>query len=559
MNHASATCALAALLSLSSVALAQSFAYPNFANVTGLSLNGSAAQSGTSLRVTNSGAVDTGSTWRTTPVSVAEGFETEFSFVISTQCEGMAFVIQGSPMGAAALGGDFWGLGYGFGNSGMGISNSIAIEIDAMQDGFLSDTSDNELSVHTVGALGNSENEGASIGRVTPNVNMSNNQAHTMKVVYAPGVPGAYGTLTVFVDDLVTPRLMMPFSFEIGSTDLFGNPVGGLGLSGPDAWVGFTAANNASGQFAEIRSWNWVSQFLPDSCYVGNVLAGAGGPYDVLSVNGSIGGFYRVERPRVAEPFTIDVAPPPGETMAPFIMTATLGLADASTVVVTPFGNACFAQNVLDIGGFLAPYTLSVPAGVVLNFDMTLQAVMATDSSDPAQIELTNAVGLSFQLGPAPTISNLTPNAGPAGTPMVLAGTGFSPNVTLLVGGATATITSLSETSIGFNMPAGVSCDSTLRVLNPDLSFADTLINPIPTIVTENNTTGSVAGNTIYVATGVGFAPGSTMTVGGVAANVLASTATSMVARTPPGTVGPAMIVITTPAGCQVTSTFTYF
>src|SRR5690606_30165450 len=135
-----------AALALGVAATAQSFSFPNFADVSPLTLNGAASQVGSNLRITNNGVSQTGSAWYTLPVSVAEGFETQFEFVITAASEGMAFVIQGSPDGPLALGGGLWGLGYGFGVSSSPITNSIAIEVDAVQDGFLNDTSNNELS-----------------------------------------------------------------------------------------------------------------------------------------------------------------------------------------------------------------------------------------------------------------------------------------------------------------------------------------------------------------------------------------------------------------------------
>lgn len=550
MNH---TTAFVAAFSLACAAGAQSFAFPNFADVSTLTLNGDAAQLGTVLRVTNNVSQQTGAVWYSTPVSVAEGFDTEFTFKMTASPEGMAFVIQGSPFGANAIGGSMWGLGYGFGNSGVGISNGIAIEVDATQQGFLSDSSGNEVSIHTLGTLGNSENEGASIARATAPGDLSNNSTHVMRVVYIPGV------LEVFLDGNPVALLSVPYTFETGGTFLSGGSTGGIGLTGSTAWVGFTASTGSGGnQHTEIRSWNWASQFLPDPCYVGNVLQNAGGPFDVLTVNASEGGYYRVLRPLVADPFTVEIAPPPGEVVAPFVLLGTLGIANAATVTLTPYGPACFPPNVLSVGNFLAPYTFSVPPGILLNFDLTLQAVMATSSANPAQLELTNAVGLSFVLGPAPTITSLSANSAAPGAAVSVTGTGFSQFVTMTIAGASVPVTNSNETSIGFVMPAAVSCDSTLRVINPDGSFAEIAINPTPTITSEANTVGPAAGGTVYVVIGQGFALGTTMTIGGNPALVLSSTSTSVVSRTPAGAVGPAQVVMTTPGGCQVTSTFTY-
>jgi hypothetical protein len=553
VSSASATSALVSVLLLASGLGAQSFSFPSFASVGNLTMNGTAGQVGSVLRVTDLGAGDVGAAWYSTPVSVAEGFETEFVFRMSSAPEGMAFVIQGSPAGASAMGGDLWGLGYGFGNVGMGIANSIAIEIDAMQDGFLSDSSSNEVSIHTLGVLGNSENEGASIGRVALPGDLSNNNTHTMRLVYIPG------TLEVFIDTLPAPVLSVPFTFESGGNYVSGGSTGGLGLAGPDAWVGFTSTNSSPSQFCEIQSWNWISQYLPDACYVGNVLQAVGGPYDVLTVNNSTGGPYRVVRALVADPWSVEVVPPPGELAAPFVLTGTLGIANAATVTVTPFGNACFPPNVIGMGVYLAPQTFQVPPGLALNLDFTLQAVMATSSINPAQFELSNAVGMSFLFGPAPTITSFSPSSAVPGTALTLFGANFSPFVGLSINGVPVTISTSSANSISFFMPANVACDSVLQVRNPDGSAAQTAINPTPVITNQTNAMGPAAGGTTYVVIGQGLALGSTMTIGGNAALVLASGATSIVVRTPPGVPGPAAVVITTPGGCQVTSTFTYF
>jgi hypothetical protein len=553
VNHASATSAFAAILSFACAAGAQSFAFPNFANVNDLTMNGDAVQSGSVLRVTDNSPQQTGSVWYSTPVPVIEGFTTEFTFKMTTSTEGLAFVIQESPFGANAIGGDLWGLGYGFGNSGVGISNGIAIEIDSLQQGFLSDSSGNEVSIHTLGSLGNSENEGASIARATAPTDLSNNGVHVMRVSYTPG------TFEVFIDNIPTPLLTVPYTIENGGTFAGGGAVSGLGLSGSTAWVGFTATTSTTtNQHSEVLSWNWTSQFVPNPCYEGNVLHGAGGPFDVLTVDNSAGGFYRVERLQVADPWTVEIEPPPGETVAPFVLMGTLGLATAATVTLTPYGTACFPENVLGMGAFMAPHTFSVPPGVRLNLDMTLQAVMATSSANPAQLEMTNAVGVSFVLGPAPTVTAISANSAAVGAAISVTGTNFSPFVELAIDGTPVPVSSSIETLITFLMPPAVPCDSTLRVTNPDGSFAEVAINPTPIITNESNTSGPTFGFTTYIVVGQGFASGSTMTVGGNSANVISSSNTSVIVLTPAGSSGPAQVVITTPGGCQVTSTFTY-
>ncbi|MGE3350361.1 MAG: IPT/TIG domain-containing protein [Planctomycetota bacterium] len=554
MNLAPLPAGVLTALLLSTGAAAQDFTYPNFSSTAGLSLNGSAAQSGTSLRLTAPLAIQVGSAWHTAPVSVAEGFETQFQFAMSPSPAGMAFVVQGSPAGATALGGDMWGLGYGFGSTTNPITNSLAIEFDCARDGFLNDTSANEISVHTTGALGNSENEGVSIGRVTPTQDFSNNAAHTVRIYYEPGF------LQVYLDDLLNPLLTVPFTFESGGTQLTGGSTGGLGLGGITAWVGFTAATpfGTTGQFADVRAWDWTSYTQPHPCYTGNVGAGSGGPYDLLTINGDNGGFFRLARLNLADPFTVGVAPPPGLSSAPYLLFATLGPASASTATSTIAGTACFPLLAsIDLGPAPAPVTFPVPPGLLLP-ELTLQAAMATDPLNPAAIGLTNAIGVRFTPAPAPSVAAVTPNSAPLGGTISIAGDNFSQFVTLDIDGVPVPVSTVTQTIITFAMPAGVACDATLRIRNPDGGEGTLPFNRTPTITNAVNTSGPAAGGGVFAVIGTGFAPGMTAMVGAVPATVTSASATAVVLSMPPGPIGPATVVFTTPGGCSVSSTYTY-
>jgi hypothetical protein len=531
----------------------QNFNYPTFSSIAGLTLNGSAVQSGTALRVTNNGSAQVGSVWYTTPVLVAEGFETTFDFVL-TGPEGLAFVIQGSPAGAAAIGGGIWGIGYGFGHTGTPITKSIAFEIDRVTQSFLNDTGNNEISIHTVGVLGNSENEGNSIGRANPSINLGSG-VHRMKINYL------HPTLTVFVDNMVTPVLTTPFTFENGGTQLTGGNTGGLGLVGNTAWVGFTSSttSGSSGQNAELRSWEWVSFHLPDPCYVGNALVGAGGPYDLLKVNNGPGGFYRLVRLAIADPWSLALVPPPSETAAPFVLCAWLGIASAATVTTTPFGQACFPLIApIDIGSSVAPYTINIPPGLALNFPLTLQAIMGTDSANPGRIDLTNAIAMEFTQAPPPTITSRSPNSAPFGGTITIVGTNFSAFATVDINNVPVPPLTVTPTQITFAMPAGVSCNSTLRVRNPDGAQSTIGFNPNPVITNLVTPSGSSLGGANFIIIGTGFAPGTSVTIGGNPATVSSASATAVIALTPPHAPGVVLCVITTPGGCTTTCNYTY-
>jgi len=95
-----------------------------------MSFNGSAALSGTRLRLTNGGNNQAGSAFYTTPINITN-FTTDFSFQLtSAQADGMTFTIQNT--GTTALGPSGGGLGYGPDTTTGtgGIPKSVAVKFD---------------------------------------------------------------------------------------------------------------------------------------------------------------------------------------------------------------------------------------------------------------------------------------------------------------------------------------------------------------------------------------------------------------------------------------------
>jgi len=69
---------------------------------------------------------------------------------------------------------------------------------------------------------------------------------------------------------------------------------------------------------------------------------------------------------------------------------------------------------------------------------------------------------------------------------------------------------------------------------------------------------GSSAGGAVFIVVGDGFAPGTTVTIGGVPATVISATSSVVTMHTPPGHPGLMPVVLTTPGGCTATTTYTY-
>jgi len=215
------------------------FSYPNFTSVAGLTMNGSAGQSGATLRLTPNIGGQAGSCWRTvSKVHLSGGFDTTFTFQMSGDvgggggADGMAFVIQNESSTALGSGGS--GLGYD------GIASCLAVELDTF--GFGHETN-NHVSIQTNGFFGNSAQDINSIGQYNAFVDLNNNDVHTLRVKYRPGY------MLVFLDSIPAPVLNVAVDLENinGSSILDGTG---------NAWVGFTGGTGLFYQTHDVTSWS---------------------------------------------------------------------------------------------------------------------------------------------------------------------------------------------------------------------------------------------------------------------------------------------------------------
>ncbi|MBL8754330.1 MAG: IPT/TIG domain-containing protein [Planctomycetes bacterium] len=550
--------------------VAQSFSYPDFANPAQLQMLGNASLVAGALRLVPNAPFQGGWAWRQTPVSLTFGFSTTFTFRIApsaagTRGEGLAFVLHGDPLGAQATGGAAWGLGYGSGsNAAIGIRRSLVVEIDTYRDVFLGDTSANEVSLHSAGVNGNSELESASLVRATPATLLADGLPHTLQIAYVPGL------VEVFLDGASTPLLSRAWNHANGGTLASGGAVGGLGLANDQAWLGFCATTGSGGltQLVEIASWSCVVDPGPDPCYQGTF------PANLLTVQGQSGGATRTVRLGAGQSFAIGVGAPAGGSGLPYVLFASLAPQPGAFGTQLGFGQTCFpvlpaSANELVVvdtfgvlpgllGGAPAPYSIGLPPGLGLTpLDFTLQAVLAS-SLAPFTLGVTNAIDVEFRPVPAPTATGVVPTSAATGATCSISGSGFLPGLTLSVGSLSIAPIQVTPTQVTFAYPGGLACNSTMLVRNPDGQQATIGINPQAAITNMSVASGPAAGGSLVVLQGSGFAAGTTVTVGGAPANLLAVSTGVVVFNTPPGTPGPKPVVVTPPGGCAAQSTFTY-
>jgi len=239
--------ALSAIGAAAAPALAD-FNYPDFNDMSGLSVIHGAESFSGALRLTDTGLNQASVVWTTNRVTVADGFVSTFNFRISNPGgyldplgapggDGFAFVIQNMSGTGPAFSPAITGGGMGFN----GMTNTVAIAFDTWQNVNALDLDNNHISVVTNGTGVVTPSRNYSIGYTSVIPDMSDGAIHTGRIAYTPG------TMKVYLDDLVTPRLTIPITLD-----------GTLSLTNGRAWVGFTAATGGAYQNQDILDWSYA-------------------------------------------------------------------------------------------------------------------------------------------------------------------------------------------------------------------------------------------------------------------------------------------------------------
>lgn len=248
----------------------------------------------TRLRLTPSAPSNVGSVWYESRVPVLKGFDTTFTFQITSQShtcaeyighmhsmkhhrscvvhggDGFAFVIHlDRESGTTAIGRDGQDLGYG------GIINSIAVEFDTwtnVDTQGINDIFHDHISIHSSSKLANSPGSHTALGHSRP-IDLADGKIHTARIQYLPFLEKEYleyftanenllpyikdngegrrlGTLAVFLDaDSKVPSkpiIAVPLNLSIL-----------LNLPESLAWVGFTSSTGKKFENHDILSWRW--------------------------------------------------------------------------------------------------------------------------------------------------------------------------------------------------------------------------------------------------------------------------------------------------------------
>lgn len=232
-------------------ASATTLIYNDFSSVSGLQLNGNAAQAGNVLRVTPANYNQSGSAFSQTAISLASNvsFSSAFSFRITNSggssdgdglgADGITFTVQTVSNTAGGGGG---GIGYS------GIPNSVAIEYDTWDNGsFGNDPNGNHVGIDLGGNI-------ASVQTAVVGTRMNDGNVWYSWVDY----DGATNNLEV--------RLSQSSSRPAAAI-LTRNVDLAAALGTTSAYVGFTSGTGAAFGNHDILSWEFRDTFAP----IGNV------------------------------------------------------------------------------------------------------------------------------------------------------------------------------------------------------------------------------------------------------------------------------------------------
>ena len=225
---------------------------------TGLTLNGSAALSGTRLRLTNSNSGgQAGSAFFNTPIAISR-FTTDFSFQMSSAAaDGMTFTIQNTaPTALGPFGG---GLGYGPDTPGgtPGIAKSIAVKFDIYDN--------NGEGTDSTGLYLN----GAS--PTTPAIDMTSSGVILVSGdVFKVHMTYDGTTLTMTITDATNAAQTFTTSWAVNIPSTVGSS---------SAYIGFTGGTGGLTAIQDIIDWTYASSasqptvatptFSPASPYTG--------------------------------------------------------------------------------------------------------------------------------------------------------------------------------------------------------------------------------------------------------------------------------------------------
>ena len=245
----------------------------------------------------------------------------------------------------------------------------------------------------------------------------------------------------------------------------------------------------------------------------------------------------------------------------------------AGGTIITIIGTGLAA--VTGVGG--VTFAGTDATSYTINSDTSITATAPARAAGVVDVSVTGGLGTSstssadhFTYDVVPTVTSVSPNAGPigGGTAVTITGTGFVVgSSTVAFGGSAGTAVSCSSsTSCSATSPAESAGVVDITVTTPggtsSTSSADHFTyDVVPTVTSVSPNAGPIGGGTAVTITGTGFVVGSsTVAFGGSAGTAVScSSSTSCSATSPAESAGVVDITVTTPGGTSSTSSADHF
>jgi len=241
------------------------------------------------------------------------------------------------------------------------------------------------------------------------------------------------------------------------------------------------------------------------------------------------------------------------------------GTMDGGTTI-TISGNKFIVGAVVYIGETKA-------TNVQVTSSTTITAVTAPSPPGTFDVTVVTAGGTSeaggtFTYTPVPLINTVSPTRIPTsgGMELEIIGENFTTDeLTVTIGGNSATVTSISDTLIVVEAPSGgvggvdvvvTTSDGQSAILTAGVTYIST-----PVVTSINPIAGPTSGGTSLTIRGANFVAGTTVTIGEkTAADITFVSATEITAKTPANEVGFFDMVVTKPSGefTKIVSGFSY-
>jgi fibronectin type 3 domain-containing protein len=332
-----------------------------FAGATGLTFNGSAALSGSRLRLTDGRQYRANSVFASTAVDVTQ-FNAAFTFQLTYPvADGFTFTIQGN--GPTALGLSGGGLGYGPDNAGGsgGIAKSVAVKFDLYDN---AGEGNNSTGLYLNGAA--PTNIG-SVNLTGTGIDLHSGDTFNVALSYD-------GTLLhVTITDTVTgAAASQSYAVNIPAT-----------VGGTTGYVGFTAGTGSLTATQDILSWTYApTGTTPPAAPTNLAAVGAAGPQVNLSWNDNSSNETRFLIDRAldsgfTQSLTTFQAPANATTMALYV--------DQTVAPGTIYFYRVRASNAAGVSNYSNTVSVSIPT------------VPATPTGATATLSTTTEIDLAWQ------------------------------------------------------------------------------------------------------------------------------------------------------------------